>query len=202
MGSLRLALCAGAAAAAALTPTAYAADTAHVSDAFDAGVSVTPASPAPGSDIQLLARGCAGRTGTATSGAFVTDAQLTGAARADGTLVGETRVRSSLPPGTYDIKVGCDGRGGKVTGRITVPGPPSSATASALSTPSAPVSPVAPVDAGGGGTAHLDSVNAAHAVDARNAGPGTRQAVIGLILASVAAIAVAARGARRNRDVD
>ncbi|WP_369236227.1 hypothetical protein AB5J56_28090 [Streptomyces sp. R21] len=190
MGSLRLALCAGAVVAAAFTPDAYAAGV---------GVSVTPASPVAGSDIRLTAQGCAGRTGTAVSAAFVADARLTGAAP-DGALVGETRVRSSLAPGTYDIKVGCDGHDGKVTGRITVPGAtvPGSSSSSSL----APASPVAPVHAGGGGTAHLASVNAAHAVDVRNTGPGTRQAVIGLVLASVAAFAVAMRSTRRNQDAD
>ena len=188
MGSLRLALCAGAVVAAAFTPDAYAAGV---------GVSVTPASPVAGSDIRLTAQGCAGRTATAVSAAFVADARLTGAAP-DGALVGETRVRSSLAPGTYDIKVGCDGHDGKVTGRITVPGatvPGSSSSsssapaASASASVSAPASPVAPVHAGGGGTAHLASVNAAHAVDVRNTGPGVRQAVIGLVLASVALVA-------------
>ena len=206
MGSLRLALCAGAVVAAAFTPDAYAAGV---------GVSVTPASPVAGSDIRLTAQGCAGRTATAVSAAFVADARLTGAAP-DGALVGETRVRSSLAPGTYDIKVGCDGHDGKVTGRITVPGatvpgatvPGSSSSsssapaASASASVSAPASPVAPVHAGGGGTAHLASVNAAHAVDVRNTGPGVRQAVIGLVLASVAAIAVAMRSTRRNQDAD
>ena len=202
MGSLRLALCAGAVVAAAFTPDAYAAGV---------GVSVTPASPVAGSDIRLTAQGCAGRTATAVSAAFVADARLTGAAP-DGALVGETRVRSSLAPGTYDIRVGCDGHDGKVTGRITVPGATvpgsSSSSASSSSAPSAsasvsaPASPVAPVHAGGGGTAHLASVNAAHAVDVRNTGPGVRQAVIGLVLASVAAIAVAMRSTRRNQDAD
>jgi hypothetical protein len=202
MGSLRLALCAGVVVAAAFTPDAYAAGV---------GVSVTPASPVAGSDIRLTAQGCAGRTATAVSAAFVADARLTDAAP-DGALVGETRVRSSLAPGTYDIKVGCDGHDGKVTGRITVPGAtvpgPSSSSSSSSSAPaasasdSAPASPVAPVHAGGGGTAHLASVNAAHAVDVRNAGPGTRQVVIGLVLASAAAIAVAMRSTRRNQDAD
>ena len=200
MGSLRLALCAGVVVAAAFTPDAYAAGV---------GVSVTPASPVAGSDIRLTAQGCAGRTATAVSAAFVADARLTGAAP-DGALVGETRVRSSLAPGTYDIRVGCDGHDGKVTGRITVPGstvpgstvPGSTVPGSPSSSSSAPASPVAPVRAGGGGTAHLASVNAAHAVDVRNTGPGTRQAVIGLVLASVAAFAVAMRSTRRNQDAD
>ncbi|WP_371548936.1 hypothetical protein OG266_27905 [Streptomyces sp. NBC_00554] len=174
MRSLRITLCAGAVVAAALAPAAYAAD---------AGVWVTPASPAPGSDIQLRATGCAGQTGTAKSAAFVADAQLTGK---DGALVGDSRVPTSLKSGTYDIKVSCDGYDDKVKGTVTV-------AAGGGPSPSAPASPVAPVHAGGGGTAHLALV------DARETGPGTRQAVIGLVLASVAAVAVAVRSARRSR---
>ncbi|WP_405882182.1 hypothetical protein OG762_28380 [Streptomyces sp. NBC_01136] len=190
----RLTLCAGAvltaAFTAALTPTAFAAD---------GGVSVVPASPAPGSDIQLRASGCAGTTGTAVSSAFVVDAQLTGQGGGQGgALVGETRVRSSLAAGTYDIKVSCDGRQNRVTGTVTVVAPGGSA--SSVSAPAVPVrptafaSPVAPVHAGGGGTAHFASV------DARGTGPGTKQAVIGLVLASVAAVVVAVRSARRGHD--
>lgn len=188
MGSWKLTLCAGVLAAAALTPTAYA--TVPRSDA--AGVFLTPASPAPGSDVRLRAQGCAGGTGTAVSTAFVADARLTGAG---GVLTGDTRVRSSLAPGTYDVTVGCDG-GQDVRGTFTV-----AAAARPLATLSAPASPVAPVRAGGGGTAPA-SENAGHteAMDARAAGPGTRQAVVGLVLAGVAAVAVALRSARRGRD--
>ncbi|MFF4348830.1 hypothetical protein [Streptomyces sp. NPDC001530] len=176
MCSLRLTLCAGAVVAAACTPLAYAAD---------AGVSVTPTSPAPGSDIQLRATGCTGAAGTAKSAAFVADAQLTG--QGSGVLVGETRVPTSLTPGTYDIKVSCDGNDGKAKGTVTVVPQGGART-------SVPASPVAPVHAGGGGTAHFASV------DARATGPGTKQAVIGLVLASVAAVAVAVRSTRRGRD--
>ncbi|WP_328496123.1 hypothetical protein OHS59_28030 [Streptomyces sp. NBC_00414] len=200
MGSLRLALCAGAAAAAALAPTAYAAD---------GGVRVTPGSPAPGSDIRLRVQGCTGMTGTAASEAFVADAQLTGT---PGTLSGETRVRSTLDPGTYDVKVTCDGFEHKIKGTVTVADKkqrekrereqkekkreqeeqkgkrdPASPAASA------PASPVAPVHAGGGGTARLA------AAEARSEGPGTRHAVVGLVLAGVAAVAVAVSSARRSR---
>ncbi|MFE5138092.1 hypothetical protein ACFRDV_10460 [Streptomyces fagopyri] len=204
MGSWKLTLCTGAVVAvalaptgyvAALTPTAYA--TAVRSDA--AAVSVTPAVPAPGSDIRLRAEGCTGSTGTAASAAFVADARLTGS---DGVLTGETRVRTSLSPGTYDVTVGCAGGQGtrQVKGTVTVTGQPEP-----LSTLSAPASllasPVAPVHAGGGGTARADG-SGPHtvAVDARATGPGTRQAVIGLVLAGVAAVAVALRSARRGRD--
>ncbi|MER5537970.1 hypothetical protein [Streptomyces mirabilis] len=190
MGSCRLALCvrltlcAGAAYAAAFTPAAYAAD--------GGGVSVSPVSPAPGSDVQLRTLGCTGTTGTAVSTAFVADARLTGQG---GVLVGDTRVRSSATPGAYEVKVSCDGRQDRVTGTITVtaPGGPTSLR-SALAVPTGLASPVAPVHAGGGGTAHFASV------DARSSSPGTKQAVIGLVLASAAAVAVAVRSARRGHD--
>ncbi|MEV7340859.1 hypothetical protein [Streptomyces sp. NPDC093544] len=178
MRSVRITLCAGAVVAAAFTPTAYAAD---------AGVRVTPASPAPGSDIQLWATGCAGQTGTAKSAAFVADTRLTGK---DGALAGETRVPTSLEPGTYDIKVSCDGYDDKIKGSVTV-------AAGGSASPSAHASPVAPVRAGGGGAATQLAM-----VDARQTGPGTWHAVIGLVLASVAAVAVAVRSARRSRHGD
>ncbi|MFC9632510.1 hypothetical protein ACFTY8_25380 [Streptomyces mirabilis] len=199
MGSCRLALCArltlcaGAVLAAAFTPAAYAAD---------GGVSVSPVSPAPGSDVQLRALGCTGTTGTAVSTAFVADARLTGQG---GVLVGDTRVRSSATPGAYEVKVSCDGRQNRVSGTVTVtaPGGPTSlrsvlavptALTSALALPNGLASPVAPVHAGGGGTAHFASV------DARSSSPGTKHAVIGLVLASAAAVTVAVRSARRGHD--
>jgi hypothetical protein len=233
---MRLTLGAGAVVAAALTPAAYAVD------AGPAGISVTPGSPAPGTDVQVRAMGCGGRTGTAASDAFVSDARLTGGGGAG--LIGETRVRTTLAPGSYGIEVDCDGHAGRVKGTVTVTAPHDSAphdsaphdsaphdTSAQDSAPhdsaphdsapgdpapqesaphdsaphdsapydsapsvSAPASPVAPVHAGGGGAARLA------AADARAAGPGTRQAVIGLVLAGVAAIAVAVRSARRGHD--
>ncbi|MET7738739.1 hypothetical protein [Streptomyces sp. NPDC005385] len=179
MRSVRLTLCAGAVVAAAFTPVA------HAADAGPAGVSVTPAGPAFGGDVRLRAMGCAGRTGTAVSDAFVSDARLTGPG---GGLVGETRVRTSLHPGSYPVEVDCDGHSDRVRGTVTVADPAASPAVTA------PASPVAPVHAGGGATAHFGSV------DAREAGPGTRQAVTGLVLAGVAAVAVAVRSARRGQD--
>nr|WP_308030118.1 hypothetical protein [Streptomyces sp. CoH27] len=96
MGSLRLTLCTGILAAAALTPSAHAVD--------GGSVDVTPGSPGPGTDVSLRVHGCSGPEGTAVSTAFVADARLTGR---QGTLSGETRVRSSLAPGTYDVRVTC-----------------------------------------------------------------------------------------------
>ncbi|MFI5685753.1 hypothetical protein [Streptomyces sp. NPDC051636] len=184
MGSVRLTLCTGLLAAVAFAPAAHATTS-------DAGVTVTPSSPAPGTDVTLRVSGCSGPTGTAVSVAFVADARLTGT---DGTLTGETRIRTSLQTGSYDVQVTC--AGDMVNGRITVAEKASSRahpTQSSHGQPAAPASPVAPVHAGGGGTADLASV------DARAAAPGTAQAVTGLVLAGGAAFAVGLLGARRSR---
>ncbi|WP_327748860.1 hypothetical protein [Streptomyces europaeiscabiei] len=242
MGSVRVTLCAGAVVAAALAASA---PPAHAADS--GSVSVVPASPAPGSDIQVRAKGCGGKSGTAASEAFVADALLTQlSGRSLGTLAGETRVRSSLKPGTYGVRITCDGKEDKVTGTIKVgdgkpaaneppftkppaskppaskppasKAPASKAPASKAPAskpaysprPSSPASPVAPVRAGGGGAAARlaaadpagarGSADPANSMDdARRAGPGTRHAVVGLVLAGVAAAAVVARGARRGR---
>ncbi|MEV0175288.1 hypothetical protein AB0I00_29735 [Streptomyces sp. NPDC050803] len=176
MGSLKVTLCAGAALVAALLPPA-----AHAADG--GGISVSPASPAPGSDIALRVTGCTERTATAVSAAFVADVTLT-LTGAEGALVGESRVRSSLKAGGYEVKVTCGSAAHKAT--LTV-----------ADRPSAPASPVAPVSAGGGGTAARLA-----ATDARTTGPGTAHAVTGLVLAGVAATAVALRSARRSRGTD
>jgi hypothetical protein len=175
MGSLRLTVCSAVLAAAALTPAAHAAD-------GRGGVSVTPSSPAPGVEVALRVSGCAGKTATAASAAFVADARLTGSG---GTLAGETRVRSSIRPGPYEVKVTC--ADSQLKGTLTV------AVGGSSARPGASASPVAPVQAGGGGAARLA------AADAREAGPGTGHAVTGLVLAGVAAVAVVIRGRRRSR---
>ncbi|MEV2215422.1 hypothetical protein AB0H86_29000 [Streptomyces sp. NPDC050997] len=182
MGSLRLTLCSTVLAVTALTPAAHAAD--------GGSVTVTPSSPAPGADVALRVRGCVGEeTATAVSAAFVTDARLTGS---DGTLAGETRVRTSIKAGSYVVRITCADF--RVTGRIIVGNGAAQPSESAPASPSGHSSPVAPVPAGGGGTAHLSAGE-----DARAAGPGTAQAVTGLILAGVAAVAVVLRGSRRSR---
>ncbi|MGW1712667.1 hypothetical protein [Streptomyces sp. NPDC002156] len=193
MGSMRITLCVGVVVAAALAP-------ATLAYAADGGVTVTPASPAPGSDVRLVVRGCTGKTGTAKSEAFVADVLLAGEGQG-GALVGGSRVRSSLVPGTYNVTVGCDGQNGKVKGTIAVTTkssgtPEASRKPSAAASAPAPASPVAPVPAGGGGAA--DEL----AADARGEGPGTRQAVVGLVLAGVAAVVVAVRSVRRGRGTD
>ncbi|MGW2742037.1 hypothetical protein [Streptomyces sp. NPDC001450] len=181
MGSARLTLCTGLLAVTALIPAAYAAD-------GGPGVTVTPASPAPGGDVSLLVRGCTGAQGTAASDAFVSDARLTGG---QGALAGETRIRTSLDPGGYDVRISCSGT--VITGRITVV----EASSGQGEKPSGiAASPIAPVHAGGGGTAHFATVATS------GSAPGTGQAVTGLALAGVAAAAVGLLRARRSRGTD
>ncbi|MEU8968635.1 hypothetical protein AB0D11_05050 [Streptomyces monashensis] len=211
MGSFRLTVCTGILAVAALTPSAHAAD--------GGSVSVTPGSPSPGTDVSLRVRGCSGSEGTAVSGAFVSDARLTGKG---GSLSGETRVRSSLAPGAYDVRITCADY--VISGRITVAGGRGAAQGSAQGTdpgsgrdtdrgseqtqqsgqagrtgesdgrPDAAASPVAPVHAGGGGTATHFATVATSA-----SGPDAAETVTGLGLAGVAALAVGLRG-HRGRD--
>ncbi|MER6713733.1 hypothetical protein ABZ322_40390 [Streptomyces sp. NPDC006129] len=211
MGSLRVTLCTTVLAAAALAPAAYAADT--------GGVSVIPATPAPGGDVTVRVTGCAQRTAVAASAAFVADARLTvtdgGLTVTDGgrELAGESRVRSTLAAGTYAVKVTCGDteRTGTLTVRDgerqrAVPGKGGQSPASgAGGEPSGPeesrppspyASPVAPVRAGGGGAADLV------AAEERGTGPGTAQGVTGLVLAGVAAVVVALGGVRRSRGTD
>ncbi|MEU0002966.1 hypothetical protein ABZ079_01330 [Streptomyces sp. NPDC006314] len=179
MGSLRLTLCTAILAVAALTPPAHAAD--------GGSVTVTPASPAPGTDVTLRVTGCTGARGTAASAAFIADAPLTGG---QGTLAGETRVRSSLDPGAYDVRITCSDR--VITGSVTVVDRGAGRSEQPVRPPYDFVSPVAPVDAGGGGAAHFATVATS------GSGPGTLQAVTGLALAGIAAVAVGIR-ARRSR---
>ncbi|AWW39399.1 membrane protein [Streptomyces sp. AS58] len=176
MGSLRRTLCTGVLAAfTAFAPTAAW----PVGD----GVTVTPSSPAPGGDLALRVTGCAGRTGTAASKAFVADAELTGTG---GTLAGRARVRSMVGPGRYEVRVTCAGSpAGSLRTQVTV--------GAATAPPKTPATPVAPVSAGGGGSMRLSSA------DARATGPDTVHAVIGLLLASAAAVVVVVRGTRRGR---
>ncbi|MBW8800770.1 MAG: hypothetical protein JF597_46575 [Streptomyces sp.] len=176
MGSIPLTLCTGlVVCAAGLAPAAALA-------ADGQGVTVIPASPPAGAVVALRASGCSGTTGTAASTAFVTDVHLAGTG---GDLTGQAEVRSTAGAGDYTVQVTCGGSA--VTGSVTVV---------RQSQPDAPgvvpASPFAPVHAGGGGTAPLASV------DARSAGPDAAQAVTGLLLAAVAAVAVGLLSARRR----
>ncbi|MYR42496.1 hypothetical protein [Streptomyces sp. SID5910] len=184
MGSLKVTLCAGAALAAVcapVAPTAYAAD--------GRGVSVTPASPAPGTDVTLRVPDCTERTAVAVSAAFETDVRLSVAAE-DGVLAGSTRVRASVTAGVYAVRVTCgeDARQGTLT-------------VQRRHRPTAPASPVAPVDAGGGGAAELAAPDTGDG--ARVDAPGAAHTVTGLVLAGIAAVAVGLRGVRsRSRRAD
>ncbi|MFF8971502.1 hypothetical protein [Streptomyces sp. NPDC014995] len=181
MGSLKATLCAGVAVVATtLIPTAYAVD----GGSGGGEVSLTPSTPTPGAEVSLRVGGCVGKTATAASEAFVSDARLVGA---DGTLAGETRVRSALDPGAYAVTIVCADF--RIKGTIKV--------VAASTSPSAPASPVAPVRAGGGGAAPLASAG-----EARADSPGTAHAVTGLVLAGLAAAAVALRTVRRSRGTE
>ena len=108
MGSLRVTVCTSVLAVVALAPVAYAADAGRVS--------VTPAAPAPGSDITLRVTGCAQRTAVAASAAFVADARLTVTGARE--LAGESRVRSTVEAGSYAVRVTCGAT--RQTGTLTV----------------------------------------------------------------------------------
>ncbi|MDX3849163.1 hypothetical protein [Streptomyces sp. AK02-01A] len=101
----------------------------------------------------------------------------------------DTRNRSSAVAGNHGINVRCDGQGhGRGRGR--------SGSGDARVLHHGRPTPFAPVRAGGGGAATLAADRKA---DVEETGPGIPQAVIGLVLASVAAVAVALRSARRQR---
>ncbi|WP_319731411.1 hypothetical protein [Streptomyces niveiscabiei] len=192
MGSPRFTLRTGvlvaALALAPVVPAAYAAD-------GDRSVSVVPSTPVAGGEVALKVSGCTGKTAKAVSGAFVSDARLIGT---DGTLVGETKIRSMTEPGAYAVTITCADI--EIKGRITVAGPGA--------TPHA--TPVAPVRAGGGGAADLLAnrvENPARTLphprtlaQPRATAPNTAHAVTGLTLAGLAALAVLAlRGVLRRR---
>ncbi|WP_333778790.1 hypothetical protein [Streptomyces sp. IBSBF 3136] len=188
MGSARLTLCTGLLAVAALTPTA-----AHAAD-NDRGVTVTPSSPAPGDDVTLRMRGCTGAQATAASPAFVSDARLTGGQAGQTAMAGQTRIRTSLEPGAYEVRISCADV--VMTGTITVVDKAAGRPDGQGTAPDPAASPVAPVHAGGGGTAHFATV----ATD--TSGPDAAQAVTGLALAGIAAAAVGLRRARRSHGTD
>ncbi|WND37383.1 hypothetical protein RI578_25205 [Streptomyces sp. BB1-1-1] len=187
MGSLKVTLCAGVAVAAALAPIAALAPAAYAVDG--SGVSVSPSTPAPGSDVELRVADCTEKTAVAVSAAFASDVRLTLAAK-DGVLVGAGTVRSTMEAGAYAVRVKCGDHARK--GTVTV---------AEQRRPAAPASPVAPVDAGGGGTARLAAADARE--EARPEPPGTAHTVTGLVLAGIAAVAVALRSVRsRSRGTD
>ncbi|GHF25402.1 hypothetical protein [Streptomyces griseoluteus] len=197
MGSLRLTLCSGIIAATAFTPAvAHAADGGGTHGA--GGLTVAPAVPLPGTDVSLRVRGCTASQGTAVSSAFVSDARLTGG---QGDLSGETRVRTSLKAGTYDVRITCADY--SFTSRISVDaaGPGTRPDADSGSGPVTGLSPVAPVLAGGGGTASgADTSTLFATVAPTGSGPGAAQALTGLALAGCTAVTVGALRSRRSRN--
>ncbi|MFF1375879.1 hypothetical protein [Streptomyces sp. NPDC058308] len=147
---------------------------------------VTPSSAAPGATVEVSVTGCGGTTGTAGSGAFEGDAQLTGRDGDKYALNGSARIRHGIS-GSYDVTVTCDGHPHQGIGTVRVLGHHQERHHQ---------EPVSPVRAGGGGAAqHVTTASSR----AQEAGPGTLHAVIGLILAGVAAVAVAIRSVRRRR---
>ncbi|MEU9924488.1 hypothetical protein AB0H51_24900 [Streptomyces griseoluteus] len=195
MGSLRFTLCSGIIAATAFTPAV-----AHAADGGGThgtgALTVAPAVPLPGTDVSLRVRGCTASQGTAVSSAFVSDARLTGG---QGDLSGETRVRTSLKPGAYDVRITCADY--SFTSRISVD---ESGPGSGPDSDSGPVtgpSPAAPVLAGGGGTASgADTSTLFATVAPTGSGPGAVQALTGLALAGCAAVTVGALRSRRGRN--
>ncbi|MEU6814840.1 hypothetical protein [Streptomyces sp. NPDC046860] len=198
MGSLRLTLCTSILVVTALTPAAHAADGGSQDGAAHGtgGLTVAPAAPVPGTDVSLRVRGCTASQGTAVSNAFVSDARLTGG---QGDLSGQTRVRSSLAAGAYDVRITCADY--SFTGRISVDeSGPGARPDSDDDEPDTGPSPVAPVHAGGGGTAAgADTSTLFATVAPTGSGPGAAQALTGLALAGCAAVTVGALRARRSR---
>ncbi|MFD7886015.1 hypothetical protein ACFV3N_26660 [Streptomyces bauhiniae] len=197
MGSLRLTLCSGIIAATAFTPSA-----AHAADGGGThgtgGLTVAPAVPLPGTDVSLRVRGCTASQGTAVSSAFVSDARLTGG---QGDLSGQTRVRTSLKAGAYDVRITCADY--SFTGRISVDesGAGTRPDSDSDDGPDTGPSPVAPVHAGGGGTAAgADTSTLFATVAPTGSGPGAAQALTGLALAGCAAVTVGALRSRRSRN--
>lgn len=191
--ALRAAVGAIAATAAAAAPVAVAAEP---GPAARVTATVTPATVTPGGDVEVQVKGCGAGAdaGSVRSAAFVMDVRLSGRA-ADGTLHGDTTVRSTATPGTYPLVVDCAGRRYEAAATLLVD-PSPSPTAHAL------------VRAGGGGLAPQSAEllvavpSVAGPAGTAEQGPGTRHTVIGLVLAAVAAVAVALRGGRRKGSDD
>ncbi|MBD0709823.1 hypothetical protein BU197_15945, partial [Streptomyces sp. CBMA291] len=190
---------AGAALALVLAPAAGA----YAHDGVKAAA--TPATAAPGADIDIRVQGCGEASGTAKSPAFVADAELTGRDRGERPLTGGATLRSGLQDGTYQVGVVCDGHEHPDAGTVRVqrhqpsrePSHPAAHEPAHRPTPHS--SPVAPVRAGGGGTAAFAAPMAPGvAQTGGDGGLGTPYTLVGLGLAGVAAVAVAFRSSRRR----
>ncbi|MEU8619290.1 hypothetical protein [Streptomyces sp. NPDC048623] len=181
---------AGAAVALVLAPPV--AGTALAHDGVRA--TVTPATAAPGADVDVRVTGCKGTTGAARSRAFAADAELTGRDGGKNPLFGDTSLKPGLEDGTYKVTVTCDGHDHPDVGTVQV-----RRHQEPTHRPTHHASPIAPVRAGGGGTAAFAAPAAPGvAQTAGEAGLGTPYTLLGLGMAAVAAIAVAVRSARRR----
>ncbi|MET7620437.1 hypothetical protein [Streptomyces sp. NPDC005408] len=156
-------------------------------------VTVAPAAVVPGDEVEIRVSGCGGTTAAVTSQAFAGQVELSG--RKGSQLVGDTTVKVGVSLATYQVSVVCDGQDHPRSGQIKVV--QNQSTKAPTTSPTDQKSPVAPVRAGGGGTAPLVAVAATDRVEGQ--GPGTPHAVIGLVLAGVAAVAVAFRSSRRRQ---
>jgi hypothetical protein len=178
--------CAAAAVATTVLIPATAATAATADSEPTGSVTITPSVIAPGESADLRVSVCSGEKAVGTSAAFVSEAQF--APAADGGLFAEMKIRSDAKAKEYPVEVTCQDSAGKAAGVITV-----TRAEHHHQHHTQPLEPVAPVHAGGGGAALLA------AEGAHEQGPGTRHAVIGLVLAGVAAVAVAGRSVRRRR---
>ncbi|MFI6286549.1 hypothetical protein ACIBCM_17650 [Streptomyces sp. NPDC051018] len=156
---------------------------------------VEPAEASAGEEVVIRVRGCKDTTGAAKTKAFAAGAELfpdDGANRSGGggSLVARGRVSDDAVSGPQIVKVICDGHGHITKTSIRVVGGRSARDGGPT--------PYAPVRAGGGGTAALAT---GHEVG-EGTGPGTRHAVVGLVLAGAAAVTVAVRSTRRRRRPD
>ncbi|MGW1075658.1 hypothetical protein [Streptomyces sp. NPDC002537] len=148
MDPLRSALCAALAALAVGTAPAYATDGPVT---MSGTVGLTPVTSTPGGHVRLRVAGCATDKGLAASPAFVSDARM---AKDAAGLFTEATVRPATPPGSYPVRVECDGR--RTEGRLTIVTEEQyrrevrAHDARADRQPRR--GPVAPVPAGGGGT--------------------------------------------------
>ncbi|OII64213.1 hypothetical protein BJP40_20835 [Streptomyces sp. CC53] len=147
------------------------------------GVAASPEVVAPGADLDVRVEGCGADRGAVRSAAFVADVELSGAE--GGALRGDTTVRSGTAEGAYALRVDCGGRTHEAAGGVRVSADP-------------PPTPYAAVRAGGGGAPLAADLPSVAGPGAAEHGPGARHAVIGLVLAAVAALAVALRGHRRR----
>jgi hypothetical protein len=111
-------------------------------------VQINPVSPRPGDTVEILVTGCkSDKNATAHSEAFVAEAPL---GRADGELLGEARISSTVAPGVYSVDVSCDGDPKAGSARVVITG---LVDPEPDPEPTKHPKPTAPVRAGGGGTA-------------------------------------------------